>query len=101
MGYILPIQPFQSQQYANRLQMSNYDFAHINAVQPIKMKSIFDDQLEERSKQLEEEDESISVSSHSFRQPVPYKGFIQPNPVNLSPEIAKVSGKGNQINAYI
>ncbi|MET1014518.1 MAG: hypothetical protein ABWX61_08425 [Paenisporosarcina sp.] len=101
MGYILPIQPFQAQQYANRLQMSNYNFAHVNAVLPIKMKSIFEDQMEEQSKKHEEEDESVSTSSHSFRQAVPYKGFIQPNPVNLSPEIAKVSGKGIQVNTYI
>jgi hypothetical protein len=103
MGYILPIPQFQSQQYANRLQMSNYNFAHVDAVQPIKMKSIFEDQLEEQSKQYDEEDENepISVSSQSFRQAMPYKGFIQPNPINLSPEIAKVCGKGNQVNAYI
>ena len=30
-----------------------------------------------------------------------YKSFIQPNPINLSPIIAEISGKGNNINRYI
>ncbi len=100
MGYILPIQPIQSQQYANRLQIDPYDFAYINAVQPIKMKSLFEDELEQREKRSNGEEES-SAPSNAISFPVPYKGFIQPNPINLSPDIAKVCGKGNQINAYI
>ena len=30
MGYLLPIQPIQSQQYANRMNMESYNFAHID-----------------------------------------------------------------------
>lgn len=100
MGYILPIQSIQSQQYANRLQIDNYDFAHINAVQPIKMKSLFEDELEQREKRFNGDEESTQ-KSNIISYPVPYIGFIQPNPINLSPEIAKLNGKGNQINTYI
>jgi len=100
MGYILPYQPIQSQQYANRLQIESYNFAHIGAIQPIKMRSLFEDELEEREKRFKDEDE-LSPKSDAKSFPVPYKGFIQPNPVNLSPEIAKVCGKGNQINTYV
>lgn len=100
MGYVLPYQPIQSQQYANRLQIESYNFAHIGAIQPIKMKSLFEDELEEREKQFNNEEENTS-KPNAKSYPVPYKGFIQPNPVNLSPDIAKVCGKGNQINMYI
>lgn len=100
MGYVLPIQPIQSQQYANRMQMGNYNFAHINAIQPIKMRSIFEDELDEHERQRNDEEEETK-KTRSASYPVPYKGFIQPNPVNLSPEIAKVCGKGNQVNTYV
>lgn len=100
MGYILPIQSIQSQLYANRMQMGTYNFAYINAIRPIKMRSIFEDELEERTKRYDEDE--VTQKEHSTgHHPVPYKGFIQPNPVNLSPDIAKVCGKGIQINTYI
>lgn len=99
VGYILPIQSIQSQLYANRMQMDTYNFAYINAIQPIKRKSIFEDELDERTKQYDEDE--VTQKELSSKQPVPYKGFIQPNPVNLSPNIAKVCGKGIQINTYI
>lgn len=100
MGYVLPIQPIQSQLYANRMQMGTYNFAHIHAIQPLKMRSIFEDELEEHARQQNEVEEDTKKVQLSNR-PVPYKGFIQPNPVNLSPEIAKVCGKGFQVNMYV
>jgi hypothetical protein len=99
VGYILPIQSIQSQLYANRMQMGTYNFAYINAIQPIKMKSVFEDELEERAKQYVEDE--VTQKEDFPGHPVPYKGFIQPNPVNLSIDIAKVCGKGIQINTYI
>ncbi|AYC29038.1 hypothetical protein [Paenisporosarcina cavernae] len=97
MGYVLPIQNYQATNYANRMTMGNYDFAYINAVQGIKMKSLFEEELEDQARDVEEDEtNSKSLSSRA----VPYKGFIQPNPATLSPEIAKISGKGMQFNTY-
>ena len=37
MGYLLPIQPIQSQQYANRMNMESYNFAYIDRVEKIEV----------------------------------------------------------------
>ena len=37
MGYILPIQPIQSQIYANRMSGNDYNFAYIDNIQPDKI----------------------------------------------------------------
>lgn len=99
MGYILPIQPIQSQIYANRLSMEAYNFAYIERVSKVKLNSEFlDEFIESSHKEWEKEEEEgkpiVSV-------PSAYQGFIRPNPVNLSPAIAKVVGKGNVVNAYV
>jgi hypothetical protein len=50
MGYILPVTPYQSIQYANRLQKNNASFS--NRIWPIEKKS-FDEEFESRSQSLE------------------------------------------------
>ena len=45
MGYIIPNQPIQSQIYANRMLMDDYNFAYINNVNSVKMKTSFEDHL--------------------------------------------------------
>ncbi|MEK5146355.1 hypothetical protein MKX53_04880 [Psychrobacillus sp. FSL K6-4615] len=100
MGYILPIQPIQSQVYANRMIGNDYNFAYIDNIQPVKFKSGFDDHLEEQEQFLEEEAEQLMEQERPSIQPL-FKGFIHPNPVNLSPLIAEISGKGNSINTYV
>ena len=50
MGYILPVTPYQSIQYANRLQKNNASFS--NRIWPIEKKS-FDKEFESRSHSLE------------------------------------------------
>ncbi|AYE53317.1 hypothetical protein OEA_24480 [Priestia megaterium NCT-2] len=50
MGYILPVTPYQSIQYANRLQKNNASFS--NRIWPIEKKS-FDEEFESRSHLLE------------------------------------------------
>ncbi|MBZ6488689.1 hypothetical protein ACFW1J_20475 [Priestia aryabhattai] len=50
MGYILPVTPYQSIQYANRLQKNNASFA--NRTWPVEKKS-FDEEFESRSHSLE------------------------------------------------
>ncbi|MQR86066.1 hypothetical protein GFV16_09100 [Bacillus megaterium] len=50
MGYIMPVTPYQSIQYANRLQKNNASFS--NRIWPIEGKS-FDEEFETRSHSLE------------------------------------------------
>lgn len=100
MGYILPMQPIQSQVYANRMISNDYNFAFIDDVQNVKFKSNFEDHLEKQEQLLEEEEQFLSEQESPSIQPL-FKGFIQPNPVNLSPKIAEINGKGNSINLYV
>lgn len=106
MGYIIPNQPIQSQIYANRMLMDEYNFAYVNQVNQVngvKMKSMFDEHLEAQEQQIEEHDENevfLEKDSRTSSPPL-YKGFIHPNPVNLSPKIAEINGKGTNINVYI
>ncbi|MFL0474778.1 hypothetical protein ACH0CI_22575 [Priestia sp. 179-F W1.4 NHS] len=46
MGYILPVTPYQSIQYANRFQKNNASFS--NRIWPVQKKS-FDEEFESRS----------------------------------------------------
>lgn len=96
MGYILPMQPIQSQVYANRMSGNNYNFAYINKIYPVKFKSGFEDHLEEH----EVEEEQLLEKGSPSIQPL-FKGFIHPNPVNLSLKIAEINGKGNSVNLYV
>jgi len=102
VGYILPINPIQSGQYANRLNMKPYNFARIGRVQLVKLKSDFLEEFEEslaaRDQKQEEKDEEKPSQS---RSPLSNFGNIYPNPANLSPAISKVVGKGININTYI
>lgn len=94
MGYIIPVQPLQAQIYANRMLMDEYNFAYISNISRMKMKSLFQDHLEEQvEKQLPEQLEPSKLPL--------YKSFIQPNPVKLSPIIADITGKGNSVNVFI
>lgn len=98
MGYILPIQPIQSQQYANRMNMESYNFAYVDRVNKVRFD--FSDSMNDsfqREQEMKEEKEMPIVSA----PPVLYKGFVYPNPANLSPAIAQVVGKGLNVNAYV
>ena len=99
MGYLLPIQPIQSQMYANRLNMEAYNFAYIDRVNKVKLNSDFLDEFKESSHQEREKEEEEGKPIVLY--PSAYQGFIYPNPVNLSPVIAKVVGKGITVNAYV
>ncbi len=102
MGYIIPVQPTQAQIYANRMYQNEYNFAYVGNVQKVNLKSMFRDHLikDQPNDFLEDEENQIEKISKSKRMPL-YKGFIQPNPINLSPVIAEISGKGNTVNMYI
>lgn len=102
MGYLLPIQPIQSQLYANRMNMDSYNFAHINRVNKIK----FDFKFSEDShgafqQEREEKEENVMEIAHVAAPSLASKGFIYPNPANLSPAISQAVGKGMSVNAYV
>lgn len=101
MGYIIPNQPIQSQIYANRMLMDDYNFAYINNVNSVKMKTSFEEHLEEQEQEQEQMEERQLLEQKTKADLPLYKSFIQPNPINLSPIIAEISGKGNNINRYI
>ncbi|TQR20199.1 hypothetical protein [Psychrobacillus vulpis] len=101
MGYIIPVQPIQSQNYANRMLMDDYNFAYINNVNGIRMKSNFDKHLEQQEQKFEKSQEKQLLDSKEPSILPLFKSFIQPNPVNLSPKVAEISRKGNIINLYI
>ena len=102
MGYLLPIQPIQSQQYADRMNMDSYNFTKIDRVEKV---NFYDDLWsrdfsgEQNHLYLDDEDEEVRVAIAST--PPPYNGFIYPNPANLSPNIAQIVGKGLVINRYV
>ena len=68
MGYILPIQPIQSQIYANRLNMEPYNFAYIERVNRVKLNSDFLDEFKEslHQEREKEEEEGKPIVSDSF-----------------------------------
>lgn len=109
LGYILPIRPLQSEQYASRLNMEKYNFASIDRVSPVKLGSDFLEEFEEKvylfdnnkekdqenSKESKSESENVFISSSDL-----YPGYIYPNPANLSPAISQAVGKGISVNYY-
>ena len=105
MGYLL-IQPIQSQQYANRLNAKPYNFAHVERLNKINLKSDFLDDFEAHlfvggeQEEHEKEREGGSSEHQSSAQALKGYGYIHPNPVNLSPAISQIVGKGININAY-
>lgn len=107
MGYILPIQPIQSQQYANRMENDSNSFTYIDKVEATKLRTEYEDwqkrvkreqQQKERQQKNSEQDPEEGEKVHLS----PAKsGFIQPNPAVLSKQVAHVVGKGNAVNEYI
>ncbi|CAM3097846.1 hypothetical protein FITA111629_03365 [Filibacter tadaridae] len=100
MGYLLPIQPIQSQLYANRMNRERYNFAYINRVNSVRLNP---DNSRDFEDSLQDEMEMEAGESKSSVEVLPasFQGYISPNPANLSPIIAQVVGKGQSINAYV
>lgn len=101
MGYLLPMNPIQSQQYANRLTADPYNFATINRVQPVKLKSDFLEEFEESVQSQIEENQGNKKPLNPLPRQSQLQGYIYPNPVNLSPAISQIVGKGISVNTYI
>ena len=105
MGYILPIQPIQSQQYANRMNMDPYNFAYIGRLQRVKLQSDFLEEFKEQysiiEERIDERKGEEEADKLSFAPPPnAFQGYIVPNPANLSLAIAQSVGKGISVNAY-
>lgn len=102
MGYIIPVNSIQSQQYANRM-MGEYNFATVQRLQPVKLNSDFQESFEESivAKQANQEVYNKKSALASSDSQSKLKGYTRPNPANLSPAISKVVGKGAAINTYI
>ncbi|WP_336822108.1 hypothetical protein [Sporosarcina sp. USHLN248] len=103
MGYLLPIQPIQSEIYANRTigEEKQTNFAYINRVRKVnlspQMMEEFDKKLQYEQQRIGEQRNRATTSS----MPPYQKGFIHPNPANLSNRIARIVGKGMVVNEYI
>ena len=102
MGYLLPIRPIQSEQYANRLSMEPYNFATVGKLQSIKLKSDFLEEFEETLHLVDKDldKKKAREQAHADHPPRIYKGYVPPNPVNLSPAISQIVGKGMSVNTY-
>ncbi len=102
MGYVLPVRPIQSQQYANRMTMDSYDFASVGSVDAVKLNTDFQEEIGETYRSMEDEKSSRQerASSENTSSP-PYKAYIPPNPANLSPAVSRVVGKGMSVNTYV
>lgn len=102
MGYILPIQNYQAQQYAERMNNERHNFAYIGRVSPVRLKngesSYWEDVLADEERRREEQ---MKQRNNRAPQPLVKKGFIAPNPAQFSSEIADVVGKGRSINTYV
>ena len=101
MGYLLPINPIQSQQYANRMSMKPYNFVTVNRVQRVNLKSDFHREFEESLDSRYEKNRENKEQSNQMPSQSEYNPYIFPNPINLSPAISQIVGKGITVNTYI
>ena len=104
MGYVLPIKSIQSEQYANRMTLKPYNFAAVDSLQKVKLKSDFLENFEE-SLQLQYQQEKEKFEERSQSQVIPsshlHRRYSQPNLADLSPVISQIVGKGMNINTYV
>lgn len=102
MGYLLPIQPIQSQQYANRMNIESYNFAYISSVSKSTFNvRLLEDTHDSFKEEQEKKDEMVMENPTVSPLSMASSGFIYPNPANLSPAISQVIGKGISVNVYV
>lgn len=103
MGYQLPIQPIQSQMYANRMENASPSFTYIDRTQPVKLQLNHEkwQKLLRRERERNAEREFGKPPAKRSSLSPTKNGFIQPNPANLSKEVAMVVGKGIAVNEYV
>ncbi|MCG7334262.1 hypothetical protein MHZ95_03090 [Sporosarcina sp. ACRSM] len=100
MGYLLPIHSIQSQQYADRMNREPSTFTKIDRVAKVSFTEelLSRDVLSEQNHlDVYDEKEKTAIAS----PPSSYEKANGPNPVNLSPILAKITGKGLFVNKYV
>jgi len=100
MGYILPVQPFQATQYAERINMEAYNYAHVNAVAKVKKQSHFERELNMRAEltEMQLNNEKNKNRGNSLQV---HQQFIHPNPAELSKIELKVTDRGKYYSKYV
>lgn len=97
MGYILPINSYQSMQYASIQTMGNYNYSFIEKIQRAKKQTRFEKALDrhlERATSEQDKIENINKMHLPFAVPI-----IIRKPEGKS--IAEITGKGNIVNTYV
>lgn len=100
MGYLLPIHSIQSQQYADRMNRESSTFTKIDRVAKVSFTEelLSRDVLSEQNHlDVYDEKEKTAIVS----PPSSYEKANGPNPANLSPVLAKITGKGLFVNKYV
>lgn len=107
MGYVLPINSYRSQQYANRL-VEEPHFARISQLHRITPVASFQERFDRviadkdmYREKLDEEKKKKKSTSAQVPSQNRVLNYTHPNPANLSPAIAQVVGKGANINTYV
>ena len=95
MGYIIPTQPIQTGLYAGRSTLDPYNYANVQRVRPVKLKSLFEEELEEKL-----QEQNVPMEASVRKQFTERAGNPPVQHAALSPEISLVVGKGLQINTY-
>lgn len=101
MSYVLPINSYRSQQYANRLLGVNNSYSEITQLQQVQkvsdFKESYEDVAEQKKSKMRKEHDSLAASD--LRNEV--VGYVNPNPAKVSIKHDSVVTKGVVINAYI
>ena len=82
------------------MNLDPYNFAYIGSVQRVKLNSHVLEEFKEQS-QSQDEGKDKGTGLPLFPRLICIKGYVSPNPANLSPAIAHVVGKGININIYV
>lgn len=94
MGYILPITPYQSMQYANIQLAKSTRYSYVANLSKAKAKSRFENELSRRLELMEYKEKYRSLLGLPYLKKVE---ISQPQ----AKKIAEVTGKGNLVNSYV
>ncbi|MBK3494919.1 hypothetical protein JFL43_08595 [Viridibacillus sp. YIM B01967] len=100
MGYILPIQPLQATQYAERMNMKKFNFAYVNAVSSVKMQTRFERELNKRAEHADDKLKHDKKKSRRNSLQV-HQQFIHPNPAEYQPIKLKITDKSKYYSKYV
>lgn len=101
MGYVLPVNDYQSRQYASRLlNEGNYaKVSKLHRVQPVKeYSSHYEEAIADENFGKNKQDEHPVAASNPKAEVLVY---VHPNPANISKSTVRVMDKQSAINAYL